>query len=102
MFFRGLAWLVPRIPALSFVVILLLGKRFPRHGSEVGIAAVGASFLLSAGPGVERINRLQKAHHSHGVASAIGSLGRGIGRLGPAGGEAHVLPVIHQFTWFEN
>jgi NADH-quinone oxidoreductase subunit L len=102
MFFLDHAWLVPLIPALSFVVILLLGKRFPRHGSEVGIAAVGASFLLSCGAVVQWINRVQKADDSHGVASAIGALGRGIGRLGPEGGEAHVLPVIHQLTWFEN
>src|SRR6478752_4695529 len=42
MFFLDHAWLVPFIPAVSFVVILLFGKRFPRQGSEVGIAAVGA------------------------------------------------------------
>ena len=41
------AWLVPLIPAVSFVVILLFGRRMPRQGSEVGIAAIGASFLLS-------------------------------------------------------
>jgi NADH-quinone oxidoreductase subunit L len=41
------AWIVPAIPTASFVVILLLGKRFPQKGSDVGIAAVGASFVLS-------------------------------------------------------
>src|SRR3954452_12993518 len=102
MFFLDHAWLVPLIPALSFVVILLLGKRFPRHGAEVGIVAVGASFLLSIGAMVQWINRVQNADDSHGAASIIGALGRGIGRLGTEGGEAHVLPVIHQFTWFEN
>jgi NADH-quinone oxidoreductase subunit L len=102
MFFLDHAWLVPLIPALSFVVILLFGKRFPRDGAEVGILAVGASFVLSCGAALQWINRVQKADNSHGVASAIGALGRGIGRLGPAGGEARVLPVIHQFTWFEN
>ena len=45
MFFLDHAWLVPLIPALSFVVILFFGKRFPRQGSEVGIVAVGASGL---------------------------------------------------------
>ena len=49
MFFLDYAWLVPLIPAVSFVVILLLGKRFPRGGAEVGIVAVGASFVLSCG-----------------------------------------------------
>ena len=49
MFFLDHAWLVPLIPAVSFVVILLFGKRLPRQGSEVGIVAVGASFVLSVG-----------------------------------------------------
>src|SRR5438445_8691065 len=41
------AWIIPFIPTLSFVVILLLGRRMPRGGSEVGIPAVGASLLLA-------------------------------------------------------
>ena len=41
------AWLIPALPTASFVIILLLGKRFPYKGSEVGIAAVGVSFVLS-------------------------------------------------------
>ncbi|HEY2303145.1 MAG TPA: NADH-quinone oxidoreductase subunit L [Acidimicrobiales bacterium] len=41
------AWIIPALPTASFVIILLLGKRFPYKGSEVGIAAVGASFVLS-------------------------------------------------------
>ena len=67
MFFLDHAWLVPLIPALSFVVILFFGKRFPRQGSEVGIVAVGASFVLSCGTLVQWINRVQDADHSHGV-----------------------------------
>src|ERR1044072_4584381 len=41
------AWLIPLLPALSYVVILLFGKKLPKGGSESGIFAVGASFLLS-------------------------------------------------------
>ena len=41
------AWIIPVIPAVSFVLILFFGKSMPRHGSEIGIAAVGASFVLS-------------------------------------------------------
>jgi NADH-quinone oxidoreductase subunit L len=41
------AWIIPALPTASFVIILLLGKRFPHKGSEVGIAAVGASFLFA-------------------------------------------------------
>jgi NADH-quinone oxidoreductase subunit L len=41
------AWLVPALPTASFVIILLFGKRMPHKGSEVGIAAVAASFVLA-------------------------------------------------------
>src|SRR5271156_4887683 len=98
MFFLDKAWLVPLIPALSFVVILLFGKRMPRHGSEVGIVAVGTSFVLSCGAAVQWINRVQDAKGG----SALGALGRSIGHLGVEGSEAQVLPVLHHLTWFQN
>ena len=41
------AWLIPLIPALSFIGILFFGKRLPRGGSELGIAALLIVFLLS-------------------------------------------------------
>ena len=41
------AWLIPLIPALSFWVILFVGKRLPGKGAEVGIASVGASCVLA-------------------------------------------------------
>jgi NADH-quinone oxidoreductase subunit L len=41
------AWLIPAFPAVSFFLILFFGKRMPGRGAEIGIAAVGASFLLS-------------------------------------------------------
>ena len=40
-------WLIPLLPALSFVGILFFGKRMPRGGSELGIALVGIAFVLS-------------------------------------------------------
>jgi NADH-quinone oxidoreductase subunit L len=46
-FFLDHAWLVPFIPAVSFVAILLFGKRMRREGSEIGVVAVAASFVLS-------------------------------------------------------
>jgi NADH-quinone oxidoreductase subunit L len=98
MFFLDQAWLVPLIPALSFVVILLFGKRMPRHGSEVGVVSVGASFVLACGAVVRWIMRVQDAKGG----SALGALGRSIGRLGADNAEATVLPVLHHVTWFQN
>jgi NADH-quinone oxidoreductase subunit L len=41
------AWLIPSLPALSFFLIVFFGKRLPRKGSEIGIVAVSASFVVS-------------------------------------------------------
>jgi len=41
------AWLIPLIPAVSFVIILFFGKRMPKKGAEMGILALGAAFVLS-------------------------------------------------------
>src|SRR3954463_12022879 len=98
MFFLDQAWLIPLIPALSFVVILLFGKRMPRHGSEVGVLSVGASFVLACGAVVGWITRVQDAKGG----TALGALGRSIGHLGAEGGETPVLPVLHHVTWFRN
>ncbi|MGE3621713.1 MAG: hypothetical protein AB7L84_14750, partial [Acidimicrobiia bacterium] len=41
------AWIIPLIPAASFLAILFFGKRLPRGGSEIGIASVAACFVLA-------------------------------------------------------
>ena len=41
------AWLIPVIPLVSWLMIVLVGKRTPLRGAAIGIAAVGVSFLLS-------------------------------------------------------
>jgi NADH-quinone oxidoreductase subunit L len=99
-FFLDHAWLVPLIPAVSFVLILFFGKRFPRDGSEIGIVAVGASFVLACGTLYQWIQRVRDADGTHG--GAIGAIGRSIGRLGSEGSLAQVAPVTHHLTWFEN
>ena len=46
------AWIIPLIPAISFFIILFFGKRLPKKGAEVGIAAVGLAFILAIATGV--------------------------------------------------
>jgi NADH-quinone oxidoreductase subunit L len=41
------AWLIPIIPLVSFLVIILVGKRMPMRGADIGVLAVGISFLMS-------------------------------------------------------
>jgi NADH-quinone oxidoreductase subunit L len=73
-------WLVPLIPAVSFLLILFFGKRMPRKGDEIGIAAVGLSFVLS-------------------VVAAAQWIGK-VGLSGHEGAEHHV--VERHVTWWQN
>jgi NADH-quinone oxidoreductase subunit L len=57
------AWIIPVIPAVSFFLILLFGKRLPRKGSELGIAAVGAAFVLAVVAQVQWFQHVDDAEH---------------------------------------
>ena len=50
------AWIIPLLPALSFVGILFFGKRMPHKGSELGVAVVGLAFVLAVITGVAWID----------------------------------------------
>ena len=43
------AWVVVALPLLSAVLITAVGKQLPGKGSEIGIAALGLSWLLAVG-----------------------------------------------------
>ncbi len=94
------AWLIPTIPAVSFVLILFFGKRMPRKGSEIGILAVGASFVLSCITAIEWIQRVNDAADAHGLG-VLNAFGKG---FMVSGEETHavVQPVIHNITWWSN
>ncbi len=47
MWFLTHTWIIPALMALSFLLILLFGKRLPQKGSEIGVAAVGICFVLA-------------------------------------------------------
>jgi NADH-quinone oxidoreductase subunit L len=71
------AWIIPAIPALSFWIILLFGKRLPRGGSEVGILSLLTSFVLATGSAIQWI------------------------RL-PVGEEHLREPIQRGFTWWQS
>jgi NADH:ubiquinone oxidoreductase subunit 5 (subunit L)/multisubunit Na+/H+ antiporter MnhA subunit len=92
------AWIIPAIPALSFVLILFFGKKMPRHGSEIGITAIAASFVLSCIAAVQWIQHVNDAEgkSAGGVLQAFGK-----GFLAHGGDhEAVVKPVINTVTWW--
>ena len=55
------AWIIPAIPVLSFVLILFFGKKLPKGGSEIGITAVGATFVLACITAYQWIQRVEDA-----------------------------------------
>jgi NADH-quinone oxidoreductase subunit L len=103
-FFLDHAWLVPLIPAVSFVAILFFGKRLPRHGSELGILAVGASFVLSIGALVQWVQRINDAEGpaSNALGGFFRAMGRSVGHFSAEEHVAAVTPVVHHVTWWRN
>jgi NADH-quinone oxidoreductase subunit L len=80
-------WLIPALPAASFVLILAFGKRLPKGGSEIGIAAVAIAFVLACATGVGWIQRVNDAEHA---APAHAAAEEGHGEEGAAAeGEEH-------------
>ncbi len=58
------AWIIPLIPAASFVLILLFGKKMPRKGSEIGIAALGVCFALALVTNFQWFQHVNDAEHA--------------------------------------
>jgi len=52
------AWLIPVIPAVAFFLIIFFGKKFPRGGSEIGIAAMAAALVIAVGTTYQWIHRV--------------------------------------------
>ena len=88
------AWIIPLLPAASFVLILLFGKRLPRKGAELAVGAVGASFVLSCITAVQWIQRVS----DHGGRESL----RGFGHSLLPTQEGGVSAVATGFTWWQN
>jgi len=93
------AWLIPAVPALSFLLILFFGKRLPRGGSEIGIAALGITFILALGVGIGWIQRV-----NHPPETAAAKTEQTASAHEAAGGEAEQAtpPVIRKVTWLDS
>jgi len=119
------AWVIPALPVASFFVILLLGKRMPGKGHEVGLAAVGLAFVLSlvaAAQWIDRPATLEvepagaEAAADHGTVPAEAETGpeadHGAATLDLAAAEEQAegeheveairAPVVREFTWYDN
>ena len=61
------AWLIPLIPAISYAVILLFGKRFGERAAWIGLASIGSAWVLALGTVVQWIH-VNDAEESSGGA----------------------------------
>ncbi|MGZ8765318.1 MAG: NADH-quinone oxidoreductase subunit 5 family protein, partial [Acidimicrobiia bacterium] len=91
------AWIIPLIPALSFVLILFFGTKLPRQGSEIGIVAVATSFVLSCVAVVQWVQHVDEAEGGH---EALGAIGKSF--LLSSGEHAAVEPIVHSITWWQS
>jgi NADH-quinone oxidoreductase subunit L len=92
------AWLIPLLPALSFVAILLFGKRTPGKGAPIGIAAVGTSLALSIVAVFQWVDHVDAAGGEHSLAAFFG---RSVALSGEEHG-AFVEPVTRSITWWQS
>ena len=67
------AWLVPVVPAIAFALMILIGKRLPMKGSELGVLSMFSSLVLSAGAGYQWIQRTNSATEEQFVEPVIKS-----------------------------
>jgi hypothetical protein len=95
-------WIIPALMALSFVLILAIGKRTPGKGHFIGIGFVAIAFVLSIVTGAQWISRSGEVAHSQ--ASALRdvdpSCSARAGELAAEGGghgtEAEAGEKVHQ------
>ncbi len=93
------AWIIPAIPVLSFLLILFFGKKMPKGGSEIGIVAVGSSFVLACITAVQWFARVENATKTSG-GEAVKAFGKGL-FAHAGGGEVIVTPVVSTIKWFQ-
>ncbi len=74
------AWVIPTLTFVSFWLILLLGKRMPGHGAEIGIGAVGLAFVLSCVAVVQWVDRPATEGVAHGAAEEVHGEDEGYGK----------------------
>ncbi len=94
------AFLIPVVPAVAFWLIIFFGKKLPMKGSEIGIASIGASFVLAAGTAYQWIQRVDFFSSGDHVG-ALGGFGRAFG-LHAQGEAGYIPPVIHKIVWWQS
>jgi NADH-quinone oxidoreductase subunit L len=75
------AWLIPLLPAVSFFLILFFGRRMPKKGAEIGIAALLLAALLAVISAGQWIGKAapREAVDRHATWWKLGGIDVGVG-----------------------
>src|SRR3954454_6667709 len=96
---------MPALMAASFVAILFFGKRLPRKGSEIGIAAVGLCFVFSIFCAAAWFHHADEQRHAAAPPASTtqveGATGAGEGAAAEGEHERPVDPITTEKAWFE-
>ncbi len=119
-------WVIPLVTFVSFWLIIAVGKRLPRGGSEIGVAALGLALVLSTVAAVQWVDQEKVPSHEpaatadagHGAeaeaghgAEAESEAGHGAeaeaGAEAGHGAEAEAHPAIresveHNYQWWSS
>ncbi len=102
MFFLEHAYLIPLIPTASFFLILFFGKRMPKKGAEIGIAALAICFAMALATNVQWRDHVNKAEHRAEEQYQLTHTEAGA----EAGAEEHiefdVEPIHESWTWWSS
>ncbi len=101
-------WLIPALPAASFLLILFFGKRLPYKGAEIGITAVLAAFalaLLTTFTWIGDIEGGGEEAHSEEEARLLEAGGETEEVIltveeGDGYGGARGAPIVNEVEWF--
>ena len=92
-----------RSRASAFALILLIGKRLPMQGSEIGIATMAASLVIATGTAYQWIQRVDSARREgEGALGAVAGFARNVFDRPGAGIEPFIQPVIRKWVWWES
>ncbi|MET0904260.1 MAG: NADH-quinone oxidoreductase subunit L [Acidimicrobiales bacterium] len=114
-------YIVPLIPAASFFLILFFGKRMPKKGAEIGLAALGIALAMAVATNVQWRDYVNDSEHAEeeahaeeeGGGTAVAPSGDEAEHEGEAtaeggeeAGEAHeefeVVPIQKSWTWWQS
>ncbi|MGB5759770.1 MAG: NADH-quinone oxidoreductase subunit L [Acidimicrobiales bacterium] len=100
-------WLIPALPAASFLLILFFGKRLPYKGAELGIVAVLGSFALALLATFTWIGDIQglgdgEAEEARSLITADGEVQEVVltAEAGEEHGPPRGVPIVNEVEWF--